>query len=122
MVPLHRFPICDTTSETEGRDLTDETLRPAQKLVKSQARSQSNWRSNSSSSKSVNRVQFEAVQGENRAMLSEPQAVCAELGEARERDVTRLERDSYECNLVQLYAEHVGDDGLHGDSEHLGHH
>ena len=37
MVPLHRLPIlaCDTTSaDLEGRDLTDETLRSAQKPEK----------------------------------------------------------------------------------------
>ena len=31
MVPLQRFPVCDTTSETEGRGLTDKTLKSAQK-------------------------------------------------------------------------------------------
>ena len=31
MVSLQRFSICDTASETEGRDLTDKTLKSAQK-------------------------------------------------------------------------------------------
>ena len=34
MVLLQRFPTCDTTSETEGRDLTDKTLKSAKKPYK----------------------------------------------------------------------------------------
>ena len=31
LVPLRRFPMCDTALEIEGRDLTDETLKSPQK-------------------------------------------------------------------------------------------
>ena len=81
--------------------------------VSSPARSQSSWRSNSNS-KSVNLVQFEEVQGENRAIQSELHAIRNQLAQ------TQRERDSFECNLVQLYAEHVGLDEQNGDLESVG--